>query len=852
MNRFTYFALAAALSASSAGVTAQTTPASQMEKLSRGVVAVPAANDRGMFVSWRLLGTDTDETTFDLIRNGRVIKKDITDKTNYVDTGGGVSSYYQIAVKQRGVEVERTDSVKAWSDVALRLKLDRPTGATSKDNVEYTYTPNDCSVGDVDGDGEYEIIVKWDPSNAKDNSQGGYTGNVYLDCYKLDGTKLWRIDLGPNIRAGAHYTQFMVWDFDGDGKAEMMCKTAPGSIDGAGNYVNQAATEEEIKKADNTKDWRNSGGRIDGGQEYLTVFNGETGAAIHTVFYNPNRSAGYGGEGSGTFNWDDRSGKSDYASYGNRGERYLATVACLDGPDKPAGAVFSRGYYTYAFLWAVGFDGKQITTKWFHESRSKTKYSVTDAAGNKKEYTAPASTGGMGSNTAYGNGNHNLSCGDVDGDGCDEIIWGGCAIDQDGKLMYATGYGHGDAMHLSDLIPSRPGLEVFTVHEGSPYGYNVHDAATGEVLVYATGGGDNGRGIAADVDADNEGFEFWSSNDGKARSATTGEVVNDNGGSTNFRVYFDGDLQDELLDGGKLDKWNVGRLYINGHNIYDFGASCNGTKNTPNLQADIIGDWREEIILHSDDDLAIVTTNTESDFRVPTLMHDHVYRLGVAWQNVAYNQPPHLGYYLPGIFTSRYPKLSDGDFEQTVQAGDSITEIKRRWINTTTAPELLKSIDPNGNEVEGDAVAGFDFSISKYGLTKSFTLTGVPSIVGDYKFIIASGKNVIDKSVSNDTIVIHCTPSTGITDASDGRTDWARVENTVFNDRIGISLNVSKAQNVSVRIYNTAGASVFGRDYSVSGNGRIDVAGLGNLRDGIYIMRLEAADGRFVQKLIKR
>ena len=850
MNRFTYFALAAALSASSAGVTAQTTPASQMEKLSRGVVAVPAASGTGMFVSWRMFGTDDDAVTFDVLRNGKVIKENVTEQTNIVDRSGVWSNEYQVVAKRNGVEIDRSEPVKGWSDVALRLKLDRPAAAMSKDNIEYTYTPNDCSVGDVDGDGEYEIIVKWDPSNAKDNSQGGFTGNVYLDCYKLDGTKLWRIDLGPNIRAGAHYTQFMVWDFDGDGKAEMMCKTAPGSIDGAGNYVNQAATEEEIKKADNTKDWRNSGGRIDGGQEYLTVFNGETGAAIHTVFYNPNRSAGYGGDGKGTFNWDDRSGKSDYASYGNRGERYLATVACLDGPDKPAGAVFSRGYYTYAFLWAVGFDGKQITTKWFHEARSKTKYSVTDAVGNKKEYTAPASTGGMGSNTAYGNGNHNLSCGDVDGDGCDEIIWGGCAIDQDGKLMYATGYGHGDAMHLSDLIPSRPGLELFTVHEGSPYGYNVHDAATGEVLVYATGGGDNGRGIAADVDADNEGFEFWSSNDGKARSATTGQVVNDNGGSTNFRVYFDGDLQDELLDGGKLDKWNVGRLYINGHNIYDFGASCNGTKNTPNLQADIIGDWREEIIVHSDDELAIVTTNTESDFRVPTLMHDHVYRLGVAWQNVAYNQPPHLGYYLPSIFTTRYvcQETSDGEMEHTVECGQPM-EITYRTINATGAPKLVLAVDVDGTEHE-DSIPGLEFSRSAS--KRSFTISGTPAKLGDYLFIVESGKNVLDKSTRTDTIVTHSVMGTGITDASDDRTDWARVENTVFNDRIGISLNVSKAQNVSVRIYNTAGASVFGRDYSVSGNGRIDVAGLGNLRDGIYIMRLEAADGRFVQKLIKR
>ena len=851
MRNFTYLAFAALLSAHSAAANAQaSSPTFQTEKLSRGVIAVPPARGYGMYVSWRMFATDNDETTFDLLRDGEVVASDISNKTNFVDVNGFKSSQYQVVVKQMGVEVERSEPATVWDNIYYELQLDRPAEGNTHGSA-YTYSPNDCSVGDVDGDGNYEIIVKWDPSNSQDNSKGGYTGNVILDCYKLDGTKLWRIDLGPNIRAGAHYTQFLVWDFDGDGKAELMCKTAPGSIDGKGNYVNQAATDPEIQSADNSKDWRNSGGRIDGGQEYLTVFNGETGAALHTVFYNPNRSAGYGGDGKGTFNWDDRSGKSDYASYGNRGERYLATVACLDGPDKPAGAVFSRGYYTYAFLWAVGFDGKEITTKWFHAARSKTKYSVTDAAGNTTEYTAPASTGNMGSNTAYGNGNHNLSCGDVDGDGYDEIIWGGCAIDHDGKLMYATGYGHGDAMHLSDLIPSRPGLEVFTVHEGSPYGWNIHDAATGEVLRYATGGGDNGRGLAADVSGSNPGFEFWSSNDGQVRSAENGSVVGDGAASTNFRAYWDGDLQDELFDGGKMEKWNSGRIYpVDGKNFYDFGSCCNGTKNTPNLLADIIGDWREEVIVHTDDKLIIFTTNVESNFRVPTLMHDHTYRLGVAWQNVAYNQPPHLGYYLPSIFTTRYGKITEGEFEQTVEVGQPIKEIKRRWLNSG-APTLLKSIDPDGNELDNMAMEGFTFYNDQY-LTMTFSLTGTPTKEGDYKFIIASGANVIDGSMRNDTIVIHATKPSGISDANADGDKWASVESNVFADHIGINVNLTKPQNVSVKIFNTAGAVVFGNDYHVDGNANINVDGLGHLRSGIYIIRMEAADGRFVQKMIKR
>ena len=401
---------------------AQVTPTSQMEKLSRGLVALPGKAS-GYFVSWRLLGDeDTDDVSFDLLRDGEVVVANLTTSTSYTDMRGTTSSQYTVVKKVGGEVVETSPAVTPWSQPYMQLHLQRPAAVG-----DCTYSPNDCSVGDVDADGEYELFVKWDPSNA----------NVYLDCYKLDGTKLWRIDLGVNIRAGAHYTQYMVYDFDGDGRAEMMCKTAPGSKDGKGQYVNQAATEAAIKSASNTTDHRNSDGRIVGGQEYLTVFNGLTGAAIHTVYYRPNRDATYGGAATGTFNWDDRSGKTDKASYGNRGERYLAAVACLDGPEGPAYGIFSRGYYTYAYVWAVGFDGKELKQKWYHASSSKTNYNLTDNLGKTRTYTAPKSAAGLGRNTLYGNGNHNLSVADVDGDGCDEIIWGSAALDNDGKLFLA-------------------------------------------------------------------------------------------------------------------------------------------------------------------------------------------------------------------------------------------------------------------------------------------------------------------------------------------------------------------------------------------------------------------------------
>ena len=723
-----------------------------IEHLGRGLIVTRAEN-KGNFVSWRYLANDSLPTTFDLLRNGDAIKTDISTSTSYTDTYGTSAHTYQIVTKINGEAIDTTDAVTPWTDYYWQIHLDLPTAKG------YTYSPNDCSVGDVDGDGEYELFVKWDSSNSRDNSQDGVTGNVYLDCYKVDWTaggagttpeKLWRVDLGKNIRAGAHYTQFMVYDFDGDGRAEMMCKTGPGSKDGTDNYVSAAGTDSKILECNNTKTWRNSGGKIDGGYEFLTVFEGLTGKALHTVFYKPNRNATtIGTESTGTFNWDDRSGKTDKASYGNRGERYLAAVAHLDGEGQNASAVFVRGYYTYAYLWAVTFDGKELKDKWYHSSHSTSQYKVTDAEGNTQSYNAPAATRGSGSRTMYGNGNHNLSVADVDGDGADEIIWGSAALDHDGTLLYATGYGHGDAIHLADHNPDRPGLEVFEVHEGSPYGWDLHDAATGEILFKATGSDDNGRGMAGQFSADHRGSFFSSANDRQQRSAVTGAVISTGQTSTNFRIYWDGDLQEELFDGGKIDKWTgsgTSRLYINGKNPYDYNASstCNGSKSTPNLQADILGDWREELILWSSNDnstLNVFTTNTSSNFRVPTLMHDHTYRMGVAWQNVAYNQPPHIGYYLPDSVGGRiFLDVASGEAEQTIELGDSITPIIFHYKNAT-------GVSKSGTY----ASLGITITIDKEAQT--VTIQGTPTKVGTARYTLKTSGNDMQASVTGKIIV---------------------------------------------------------------------------------------------------
>ena len=657
------------------------TPASQMEKLDRGLVVTKYSSGKSVkyFASWRLLGTDDKNTTFALLKNGEVLQDNITQATSVSDISATASDRFQVVTYQNGNIVDTTPEVAPWTNYYLQVPLDKPEGGTIvgwkpynsstkkyEDAVDmpYTYSPNDCSVGDVDGDGQYEIFVKWDPSTSQDNSIGsGNSGSVYIDCYRLDGTKLWRIDLGNNIRAGAHYTQYMVYDFDGDGKAELMCKTAPGSKDGQGNYVNQAATDDNIKAADNAKDWRVSGGRINGGQEYLTVFNGLTGAAIHTVAYYPNRNAKAElSEAAGTFNWDDRSGKNDKGDYGNRGERYLACVAYLGGTDANASAVFCRGYYTYAYLWAVDFDGSQLKTRWLHSSDKKNTYRLMDADGQEETLQGTICTSGLGRYTMYANGNHNLSVADVDGDGKDEIIWGSAALDDDGKMLYAVGFGHGDAIHLGDMNPDRPGLELFDIHEEKgDYAWDLHDAATGEIL-WKGGqkGQDNGRGLAADIVASARGYEFWSSYggfDSNSRNqnpfnAISGKQAASTKPSMNFRIYWDGDAQDELLDGTTISKYGGSTLGVGSQSIT--GQSNNSTKATPNLSADIFGDWREELILRNSTNnaLNIFTTVIPTDYRVPTLMHDHVYRLGVAWQNVAYNQPPHLGYYLPDYIES--------------------------------------------------------------------------------------------------------------------------------------------------------------------------------------------------------
>ena len=562
----------------------------RMENLDRGLVAVKTGN--GIFLSWRVLGTDPKDVAFNIYRNGtKVNTSPVTGATNMVDASGSTSSNYTVRPIIGGKEQADGGSSTVWDSQIRTISLShRPSSS---------YAPNDINVGDLDGDGQYELIVKWYPGNAKDNSQAGVTDNTYLAAYKLDGTFMWIIDLGRNIRSGAHYTQFLVGDYDSDGKAEMACKTAPGTKDGTGKYLSMGPAASD----NDGKDYRNGDGYILSGPEYLTIFNGETGKEMATVNYIVPRG-NVGG-------WGD--------SYGNRVDRFNATNAYLDGVHPSM--VFQRGYYTRLTMAAWDWDGQKLINRWTFDSNNS------------------------GSGKAYGQGNHSIMAADIDNDGFDELLTGAACIDNDGKFKWATGFGHGDANHVGDFDLSSPGLEVWEVNEetGNQPDHYMIRASDGHILWRNGGGNDDGRGLTGDIDASHPGQECWSSTVSGTYTGDGNMFTSTKPSSTNFRVYWDGDLQDELLDKNRIDKWNgngSSRLYTL------TGESCNGTKSTPNLCADILGDWREEVILHDGSHLYIHTTTIPTQHKLYTLMHDPVYRNAISWQQSSYNQPPHLGFFL--------------------------------------------------------------------------------------------------------------------------------------------------------------------------------------------------------------
>jgi rhamnogalacturonan endolyase len=588
----------------------------QMENLDRGVVAIRTAND-SVYVGWRFLGTEPDEISFNLYRQTgnekpvRLNKIPITESTNFQDGKPDFTKDNSWFIKAilNGKEQKASNSfiLKANSpgQQYLNIPLKTPEG----------YSPNDVSVGDLDGDGAYEIILH-QTGRGIDTPSLGISGIPVFQAYKMDGTLLWEINLGKNIREGAHYTQFMVYDLDGDGIAEFACKTADGTIDGIGKVIGDA-----------TKDWRNldksSGtfyGKILDGPEYFTIFSGRTGEALATTDYIPNRLPLNG--------WNGHGGNGGTDSTGNRVDRLLACVAYLDGVHPSV--VMCRGYYGRSVLAAWDWRDGKLTSRWVFDSHD-------------------------GENPFSGQGNHNLTVTDVDGDGKDEIIYGSMVVDDNGKGLYSTGFRHGDAIHAGVLDPDRPGLQVFGIHEieagTTGPGAAVYDAKTGEVLFQGNMNKDVGRGVAEDIYPENPGAEMWWSGSNGLFNLK-GERLGEAPRSTNFLIWWDGDFSRELLDGNHIDKYNVGQIFT-----AEGCVSNNGTKSTPALSADLFGDWREEVIFRTSDNqnLRIYTTTIPTKHRIYTLMHDPQYRLAITTENVGYNQPPHTGFFL-GTDMKKAPK----------------------------------------------------------------------------------------------------------------------------------------------------------------------------------------------------
>jgi uncharacterized protein YjdB len=653
----------------------------QMEKLNRGLIAVKTTADtrgqavNGVYLSWRLLGDESLENqAFDIYKNGtKIHTTGVHDATNWIDTSGTASDKYKVV--KAGEDASKETEVTPTSNNNCAKSNEVGNGNSEKNSFTYVDIPisrpdpvermgdgkisnyytvdknheggaNDASVGDLDGDGNYEIVLKWDPTDSKDSAGADFTGNAYIDAYKIDPNNdgyMWRIDLGKNVTSGAHYTQFLVYDFDGDGKSEVAMKTAPGTVDGTGHYVTEVGDTDEIRNTDNTKSYIGTSGRLKGKNpftQYLTIFDGETGAALYTTDYIPYDAAE-------NQYWGDSGAKY------NRSERYLAAVAYLDGIHPSI--VMCRGYYHDSVIRAYTWDGTELTMQWEHK-------------GKKSE----------SSTTLYGQGNHNLSVGDIDNDGKDEIVYGSAALDDDGKTVLGnTGLGHGDAMHMSDF--NNDGTqEVFSVKEEQfkKYAEDLRVASTGKHF-WSSGklvtSDDNGRGVMDNID-DSYAKEHsnalaigWSSGIANAHDLNGDDVAAKPAGAgsgtfDNFLVYWDGDLSRELLDANIIQKYYAAtgttkRFYgpSDGYTLTG-GSTNNYSKRNPSLVADIWGDWREEIIMPVNKGsatdqayLRIYTSTIPTDYRITTLMHDCQYRLSVAWQNVGYNQPTHASYYIGSV-----------------------------------------------------------------------------------------------------------------------------------------------------------------------------------------------------------
>ena len=588
----------------------------QIPDMGRGLVAVKT--DNGVFISWRWNGTESLDTKYNLYKNGEKLNNVPMSLTNYTDNDGTANDKYSVSAVSGANEGERCAEVSVWGSGYFEIPLQRPENMPQTDGEPAgDFTPGDAAVADLDGDGQYEIVLKWN-ANVRDAGKAGYTSLCLIDAYELDGTQIWRINMGPNIRAGEHDTQFMVADFDNDGTAEMACRTADGTIAGDGTVIGDADAE-----------WykMHEGKNLDG-PLYITVFKGGDGSIIDSQEFYPQSTGKYSnGEEWGIDSWGD--------DWGNRSERYMGAVGTFDGVT--TSFIQARGYYDRSCMAAYHLENGKIVMDWKFDSK-ESKYNDM-------------------SPSISGQGYHNMATADVDYDGFDEVIYGNLVLDNDGTPMYSTGMGHGDSMHVGDLVPSRPGLEVYTCHEwkGADYGFDMRDARTGEFIYGIKTETDNGRACTADIDPRYDGEEAWSAYG--VLTAADGTVISTHYSMpANFAIYWDGDIGREIEDGNAVYKWSVQGEEVNAIFKAVGAHSINAAKSNPCIQADIFGDWREELIFPADDmeHLRIYTTTTPTSYRIPTLMSDSEYMNCAIWQNDCYNQTTHLDYYL-GYGTKEIP-----------------------------------------------------------------------------------------------------------------------------------------------------------------------------------------------------
>ena len=577
------------------------------DQLDRGLIAVKTA--AGVYCSWRIFGEEYYDVNYNIYRDGTKLNAEPLAVSNFVDTGGSAGSSYTVSAVVRGQEQAQSKSVGVWEQSYLEITPDHGS-------LTSTYVPNDACCADVDGDGELEILLKFDNSSWARSSyqREGYNGEYFIiEVYKLNGKKLWWVDLGPNMADFQNNEQNIVaYDWDGDGKAEAVMRASDGTT------IHMADGTEYVI-GDKSKNYlaASSSGQwfIFQGDEYLVYMNGETGQPYQVMEYPLKRLEP--GETDLAAAWGD--------GYGHRSSKHFFGAPYLDGR-KPS-IFLARGIYTRHKM--IALDVNPAT----HELTERWRWNCNNA-----------------SSPWYGNGYHNFAVADVDWDGRDEICFGSMVIDDNGLGLSTTGLGHGDAQHHGDFNPYIHGHEIFACNEDLPSN-NYRDATTSKIYYRKAGGSDDGRCMAGNFTNDFPGAMGFSSRDEAISCVTNGYVdgLSKAGLADNMRIYWDGDLLEECFnytDG----KNTAGGIYKYGKGlIYKLQGSMtnNDTKGTPCYQGDLFGDWREEVMMRTHDNtIRIYTTTDVTPWRNYTLWHDMQYRQAMVWQMCGYNQPPHVSYFL--------------------------------------------------------------------------------------------------------------------------------------------------------------------------------------------------------------